>query len=155
RRPATSPGTPARSSGRRPVSRRPARRRSTPSGNPLRWPCRATRPRLDVSPEDRSQARPALVRRTSGQSGPQSFLSTLCAFGRRILVLMATTSAITGTKRSDWFVTRLFGTDGVRGLAGRDLTAGLALELAIAAAQVLPERGSTDRRPLAVVGRDP
>ncbi|HLU96077.1 MAG TPA: phosphoglucosamine mutase [Thermobifida alba] len=52
-------------------------------------------------------------------------------------------------------MTRLFGTDGVRGLAGRDLTAGLALELAIAAAQVLPERGSTDRRPLAVVGRDP
>ncbi|GAA3968375.1 phosphoglucosamine mutase [Thermobifida alba] len=52
-------------------------------------------------------------------------------------------------------MTRLFGTDGVRGLAGRDLTAGLALELAIAAAEVLPERGSTDGRPLAVVGRDP
>ncbi|MEY9215204.1 phosphoglucosamine mutase [Thermobifida halotolerans] len=53
-------------------------------------------------------------------------------------------------------MTRLFGTDGVRGLAGRDLTAGLALELAIAAAEVLPERNTTARRrPRAVVGRDP
>ncbi|MBR8743597.1 phosphoglucosamine mutase [Nocardiopsis sp. MG754419] len=49
---------------------------------------------------------------------------------------------------------RLFGTDGVRGLAGRDLTASLTLELSIAAARVLT-RAEGDRRPLAVVGRDP
>ncbi|MFI6577662.1 phosphoglucosamine mutase [Nocardiopsis sp. NPDC050513] len=49
---------------------------------------------------------------------------------------------------------RLFGTDGVRGVAGRDLTASLALDLSIAAARVLAER-TEGRRPLAVVGRDP
>lgn len=52
---------------------------------------------------------------------------------------------------------RLFGTDGVRGLANSDLTADLALRLSIAAAQVLAVSsaavGST--RPTAVVGRDP
>ena len=49
---------------------------------------------------------------------------------------------------------RLFGTDGVRGVAGSELSAALALNLAIAAAQVLaPDAG--DRRPVAVVGRDP
>jgi phosphoglucosamine mutase len=51
-------------------------------------------------------------------------------------------------------VARLFGTDGVRGVAGRDLTATLALDLSIAAARVLA-RDTGDRRPLAVVGRDP
>ena len=74
---------------------------------------------------------------------------------RHILVSVAATSAIIWTKRSDWFVIRLFGTDGVRGLAGRDLTAGLTLELAIAAAEVLPERGIPGKRPRAVIGRDP
>ncbi|CAL9454033.1 Phosphoglucosamine mutase [Nocardiopsis dassonvillei] len=49
---------------------------------------------------------------------------------------------------------RLFGTDGVRGVAGRDLTATLALELSIAAARVLAA-GIERRRPRAVVGRDP
>ena len=49
---------------------------------------------------------------------------------------------------------RLFGTDGVRGLAGRDLTAHLALDLSIAAARVLGE-AAAGRRPRAVVGRDP
>ncbi len=49
---------------------------------------------------------------------------------------------------------RLFGTDGVRGLAGRDLTPELTLAVAAAAAQVLPEPGA-DGPPLAVVGRDP
>lgn len=49
---------------------------------------------------------------------------------------------------------QLFGTDGVRGVAGQDLTAELALELSIAAARVLT-RGEKRRRPLAVVGRDP
>jgi phosphoglucosamine mutase len=51
---------------------------------------------------------------------------------------------------------RLFGTDGVRGLANRDLTAELALDLSIAAAHVLAERGTfAGHRPKAVVGRDP
>ena len=49
---------------------------------------------------------------------------------------------------------RLFGTDGVRGLAGGDLTASLTLELSIAAARVLT-RAVGGRRPRAVVGRDP
>jgi len=53
-------------------------------------------------------------------------------------------------------VTRLFGTDGVRGLANRDLTAELALDLAVAAAHVLGEVGAfAGHRPKAVVGRDP
>ncbi len=65
----------------------------------------------------------------------------------------------------------LFGTDGVRGAAGRDLTARLAMDLAVAGAGVLSGTGgyatgasSTEaladgrprsRRPVAVVGRDP
>jgi phosphoglucosamine mutase len=53
-------------------------------------------------------------------------------------------------------VGRLFGTDGVRGLANRDLTAELALGIAVAAAHVLAERGAFEgHRPRAVVGRDP
>jgi phosphoglucosamine mutase len=56
---------------------------------------------------------------------------------------------------------RLFGTDGVRGLANRDLTAGLALGLAQASAVVLTsgrraaQRAAQGRRPVAVVARDP
>jgi phosphoglucosamine mutase len=50
---------------------------------------------------------------------------------------------------------RLFGTDGVRGVAGRDLTARLALDLSVAAAHVLGSPGGNGRRPAAVVGRDP
>ena len=51
---------------------------------------------------------------------------------------------------------RLFGTDGVRGLANRDLTAPMALGLAAAAAAVLPRvPRPADARPVAVVGRDP
>jgi phosphoglucosamine mutase len=75
---------------------------------------------------------------------------------------------------------QLFGTDGVRGAAGRELTAGLALSLASAAASVLcapstadastagagragastagtppDEPGARQGRPFAVVGRDP
>jgi phosphoglucosamine mutase len=51
---------------------------------------------------------------------------------------------------------RLFGTDGVRGLANRDLTAELALDLAVAAAHVLGDTGAfAGHRPTAVVGRDP
>ena len=51
---------------------------------------------------------------------------------------------------------RLFGTDGVRGVANRDLTAELALDLSVAAAHVLGEAGAFEgHRPVAVVGRDP
>lgn len=51
---------------------------------------------------------------------------------------------------------RLFGTDGVRGLANDSLTAELALELAVAAAHVLGDAGAfAGHRPRAVVGRDP
>jgi phosphoglucosamine mutase len=52
---------------------------------------------------------------------------------------------------------RLFGTDGVRGVAGRELTARLAMDLAVAAAVVLAGDGggAGTSRPLAVVGRDP
>lgn len=56
---------------------------------------------------------------------------------------------------------RLFGTDGVRGLANGDLTAHMALGLAQAAASVLTQGRHADeiksmgRRPRAVIGRDP
>lgn len=50
---------------------------------------------------------------------------------------------------------RLFGTDGVRGLANRDLTAEIALDLSVAAAHVLGDVGAfAGHRPVAVVGRD-
>jgi phosphoglucosamine mutase len=56
---------------------------------------------------------------------------------------------------------RLFGTDGVRGVAGEDLTSQLALDLAAAAAGMLQEMRATAAsqgnggRLVAVVGRDP
>ena len=58
---------------------------------------------------------------------------------------------------------RLFGTDGVRGVAGRDLTARFVTDLAAAAAVVLPgldvpagrAAATGRRRPVALVGRDP
>ena len=49
---------------------------------------------------------------------------------------------------------RLFGTDGVRGVANQDLTAELAVALGAAAARRLIRTGATRRR-VAVVGRDP
>ncbi|KZS64990.1 MAG: phosphoglucosamine mutase [Mycobacterium pseudokansasii] len=49
---------------------------------------------------------------------------------------------------------RLFGTDGVRGVANRELTAELALALGAAAARHLASSGEPGRR-VAVVGRDP
>ena len=53
-------------------------------------------------------------------------------------------------------MTRLFGTDGVRGLANVDITAELALKLSVAAAHVLGDDARQEgRRPKAVVGRDP
>ncbi|MGA8986597.1 phosphoglucosamine mutase [Aeromicrobium sp.] len=51
---------------------------------------------------------------------------------------------------------RIFGTDGVRGVANRDLTAELAVDLAVAAAHILGEVGAfADQRPTAVIARDP
>ncbi|MEY7981410.1 phosphoglucosamine mutase, partial [Streptomyces pilosus] len=51
---------------------------------------------------------------------------------------------------------RLFGTDGVRGVANADLTAEMALGLSVAAAHVLAEAGTFEgHRPPAVVGRAP
>ncbi|MFM7014068.1 MAG: phosphoglucosamine mutase [Actinomycetota bacterium] len=51
---------------------------------------------------------------------------------------------------------RLFGTDGVRGLANRDITAESALRLAQAAAIVLGQEGRIQgKKPVAVIGRDP
>ena len=58
-------------------------------------------------------------------------------------------------------MSRLFGTDGVRGLANVELTADLALHLAQAASQVLTQGRHADevraegRKPRAVVARDP
>ncbi len=51
---------------------------------------------------------------------------------------------------------RLFGTDGVRGLANVDITVELALGLAVSAAHVLGRDAvAAGRKPKAVVGRDP
>jgi phosphoglucosamine mutase len=58
-------------------------------------------------------------------------------------------------------MSRLFGTDGVRGLANHELTADLALHLAQAASQVLTQGRHADevrregRKPRAIVARDP
>ena len=50
---------------------------------------------------------------------------------------------------------RLFGTDGVRGLANREVTAEVALDLSVAAAHVLADAGAfAGHRPVAIVGRD-
>ncbi|MGV0792773.1 phosphoglucosamine mutase [Mycolicibacterium sp. XJ1819] len=50
---------------------------------------------------------------------------------------------------------RLFGTDGVRGVANQDLTAELALAVGAAAARRLGSIGGGQARRVAVVGRDP
>jgi phosphoglucosamine mutase len=52
---------------------------------------------------------------------------------------------------------RIFGTDGVRGVAGVELTAQLAMDLAVAAVPVLAPAAAASghaRRPVAVIGRD-
>ena len=51
---------------------------------------------------------------------------------------------------------RLFGTDGIRGLANRDLTAELALNVSVAAAHILIESNKlpNNQRPKAIVGSD-
>lgn len=51
-------------------------------------------------------------------------------------------------------MSRLFGTDGVRGLANADLTPELAMSIAETAARVLYDRDDSRRR-VALVGRDP
>jgi phosphoglucosamine mutase len=57
-------------------------------------------------------------------------------------------------RRKEAAMGRLFGTDGVRGLANGDLTPELALSVAVAAARILVESDSS-HQPLAIVGRDP
>ncbi|MBG6189164.1 phosphoglucosamine mutase [Arthrobacter sp. CAN_A212] len=52
-------------------------------------------------------------------------------------------------------MSRLFGTDGVRGLANELITPELAMQLAQAAAVVLGHRFTDGRRPTAVIARDP
>jgi phosphoglucosamine mutase len=53
-------------------------------------------------------------------------------------------------------MSRLFGTDGVRGLANKDITSESALKLAQAAAIVLGEQArARGQKPIAVIGRDP
>lgn len=50
---------------------------------------------------------------------------------------------------------RLFGTDGIRGVAGRDLTAELAMRVGRASVLVLGGERTGSSRPTMVVGRDP
>lgn len=52
-------------------------------------------------------------------------------------------------------MSKLFGTDGVRGVANEKITVELATKLSQAAAVVLGHEDSADRRPKAVVARDP
>ncbi len=61
-----------------------------------------------------------------------------------------------GGRRLACIMTRLFGTDGVRGLANETLTVELSMRLAQAAAPVLGgDAFEGGRRPIAVVARDP
>ena len=92
--------------------------------------------------------------------GPQLSLGASSAAGT--IVVPRKCDSLSGPRKGTIVAGRLFGTDGVRGLANVDLTAELALGLAAAAAHVLGEAGelSSDprrpgARPRAVVGRDP
>ncbi|WP_124054062.1 phosphoglucosamine mutase [Arcanobacterium ihumii] len=51
-------------------------------------------------------------------------------------------------------MSRLFGTDGVRGLANKEITARFALQLGEAAARVLVNKKGLKHRPRAIIGRD-
>lgn len=84
-----------------------------------------------ISYEKPNYPEPARSYATNKQNGPS---------GRNVLVRMRPA--------------RLFGTDGVRGIAGRDLSAPLAVDLAIAAARVLAWSDSGALRAVAVIGRD-
>ncbi|GAA3363294.1 phosphoglucosamine mutase [Saccharopolyspora gregorii] len=64
------------------------------------------------------------------------------------------TVALPSIQEDSLHMSRLFGTDGVRGLANSDLTPELALSVAAAAARVLYDRDDSRRR-VALVGRDP
>ena len=65
---------------------------------------------------------------------------------------------VTRYKEWNFIMSNMFGTDGVRGLANRDLTARLALDLGDAAVRVLGDAGTQDDQPegrrRALVGRD-
>jgi hypothetical protein len=118
------------------------RRRHRRSGRrpaPGRGP-RAQRRRRRGQPPDAEEGRSADPRRPRGraqegrsQEGPQGSASTASAD----------------------LLARLFGTDGVRGLANGALTAELALDLSVAAAHVLGDRGEFEgHRPRRRRGRD-
>jgi phosphoglucosamine mutase len=51
-------------------------------------------------------------------------------------------------------VARLFGTDGVRGVANRGLTAGMAFGLGQAAGYYFKEKAAAGQRPQIIIGKD-
>ena len=60
---------------------------------------------------------------------------------------------VTRYKEWNFIMPNMFGTDGVRGLANRDLTARLALDLGDAAVRVLGDAGTQDDQPEAAAAR--
>ena len=49
---------------------------------------------------------------------------------------------------------RLFGTDGVRGIANKDLTNELAMKIGMAAAEILMKNKDEDNKPKVMIGKD-
>ncbi len=49
---------------------------------------------------------------------------------------------------------RLFGTDGVRGIANQDLTNELAMQIGKAAAEILIKNRTADTKPSVMIGKD-
>ncbi len=49
---------------------------------------------------------------------------------------------------------RLFGTDGVRGIANQDLTNDLAMQIGVAAAEILIKNKNSDSKPTVMIGKD-
>ena len=57
-------------------------------------------------------------------------------------------------KTGDEFMGKLFGTDGVRGVANKELTAELAFKLGRAAAHYLTRDAGKEKKPVILIGRD-
>src|SRR5690242_18373917 len=92
----------------------------------------------------------------SRSKGPECFGAFRLCWSKFSSTARASTHAPVPGRKALNHVARLFGTDGVRGLANQDITAELALDLSVAAAHVLGEVGAFNgHRPVAVVGRDP
>ena len=49
---------------------------------------------------------------------------------------------------------RLFGTDGVRGIANKDLTNDLAMQIGMAAAEILTKSKNENKKPTVMIGKD-